>query len=311
MQKVASIVVTYNRKAILLENLKMQFEQDESIVIYIIDNASNDGTKDYLEEQGILSLKNIYYFNTGTNLGGAGGFEFGLKKAYDAGYNWFLLMDDDGRPFDKNCFKNLFARIASMNYQHENKILLNSVVLCNENELTFTLGNHIEEFDKFLESDFCQNGIVKDHVNPFNGTLISRGLVDAIGFPNGDFFIRGDEIDYDLRAKLAGAVRETVLSSRYYHPKAGGMKYKKIFGTETYLSIEAPWKEYYIVRNYTFSVLSNISNRRQALKKARMHYLKHLYCAITMKCKKIKTIKMINKGYRDGKKGRLGATVQP
>ena len=31
------------------------------------------------------------------NIGGAGGFSIGLKTAFDLGYDWFLLMDDDGR----------------------------------------------------------------------------------------------------------------------------------------------------------------------------------------------------------------------
>lgn len=42
-----------------------------------------------------IDQKTIFYFNTGRNLGGAGGFNFGVRKAYEAGYDYIWLMDDD------------------------------------------------------------------------------------------------------------------------------------------------------------------------------------------------------------------------
>ena len=30
-----------------------------------------------------------------SNTGGSGGFNYGLSRAYDDGYEWFWLMDDD------------------------------------------------------------------------------------------------------------------------------------------------------------------------------------------------------------------------
>lgn len=47
-------------------------------------------------------------------------------------------------------------------------------------------------------------GIIEGAANPFNGTLISKELVDAIGYPNPDFFIKGDEVNYKQRAFDAG-----------------------------------------------------------------------------------------------------------
>lgn len=101
------------------------------------------------------------------------------------------------------------------------------------------------------------NGYVCDKAEeyPFNGTWISSGLVEKIGVPNGDFFIKGDENDYLRRAQSAGAFVATVVDSMYFHPKLGGYKKKKVFGKEMYVYIEPAWKEYYSVRNYTFSFL--------------------------------------------------------
>lgn len=40
----------------------------------------------------------ILYENTGENLGGAGGFNFGIRRAYEAGYDAIWIMDDDTYP---------------------------------------------------------------------------------------------------------------------------------------------------------------------------------------------------------------------
>jgi len=47
-----------------------------------------------LKEKGYLENSRIQYTFAG-KYGGAGGFYEGVKRAYEAGYDW-LLMDDDG-----------------------------------------------------------------------------------------------------------------------------------------------------------------------------------------------------------------------
>ena len=79
MKKCAIIIVTYNRLELLKENVKAIMNLDgENFEVFYIDNASQDGTDKYL-----ISKKNdkLHYFNTGSNLGGAGGFAYGIEKA--------------------------------------------------------------------------------------------------------------------------------------------------------------------------------------------------------------------------------------
>jgi GT2 family glycosyltransferase len=95
-QRVAAVVVTFNRLDKLktvLEKLRAQTTPAEWIVI--VDNASTDGTREYLAEQidptlDITTLEK--------NTGGAGGFATGMKRAYDLGADLFWLMDDDCYP---------------------------------------------------------------------------------------------------------------------------------------------------------------------------------------------------------------------
>jgi len=54
-EKIAAVVVTYNRKQLLGECLNALLVQSYPLdAIYIIDNASTDGTPEYLMEKGFI-----------------------------------------------------------------------------------------------------------------------------------------------------------------------------------------------------------------------------------------------------------------
>ena len=85
MNKIVALVVTYNRKQLLKENIEALLNQNNNeFDILIVDNASTDGT-----EELVKSFENnrIIYENTGANLGGAGGFNYGVKMSIEKGYD--------------------------------------------------------------------------------------------------------------------------------------------------------------------------------------------------------------------------------
>ena len=306
MNKICAIVVTYNRKDLLLKQINNILKEQTYKVdsYYIIDNCSTDGTENAVKEYiANLDTSKIHYYKTEYNSGGAGGFSFGLQKAYQIGYDWYIMMDDDGRPYDQKCIENVLSYIDKKGYSSNNTYLLNSLVQCDDKFLSFGL-DHLEEVEEAMRIN--SDGAINGKINPFNGTWISHGLVEKIGFPNGDFFIKGDENDYIRRAQSVNTVIQTIVDSRYFHPRSMGYKKRKVLGHDMYIYIEAPWKEYYSARNYTYSYLQFLD-----YKGALMFCAKRMYCALVCKCKKIDTIKMIVKGYRDGKNGRLGATIRP
>ncbi len=65
---VAAIVVTYNRLELLRQCVEALRAQTAACDILIVDNASTDGTANWLASQPDLHCR-----NTGSNLGGAGG----------------------------------------------------------------------------------------------------------------------------------------------------------------------------------------------------------------------------------------------
>jgi GT2 family glycosyltransferase len=92
---IAAVVVTWNRRAQLAATLaRLRGEPIDRILV--VDNGSTDGTAADLAacadpRLGVLGL--------GQNLGGAGGFEAGMRHAVAAhDPDWLLLIDDDARP---------------------------------------------------------------------------------------------------------------------------------------------------------------------------------------------------------------------
>ena len=93
--KVDGVVVTYNRLSLLKECLTALLDQEYPLnKIYVINNNSSDETASYLRK---ISKKypTIIPVNLKKNVGGAGGFNVGLKffmKKSNAAYAWIMIQ---------------------------------------------------------------------------------------------------------------------------------------------------------------------------------------------------------------------------
>jgi GT2 family glycosyltransferase len=245
-ETVCAVVVTYNRKNLLIECLEAIRKQTRPVdAIYIIDNASTDGTPDLLLEKGYIkelppknltepwektfsiphllidgsTLLPIHYVRMHENTGGAGGFYEGVKRAYERGYDWLWLMDDDGKPKD-NCLENL------LNHKDKGDFLAPLVIdIDNKDELSFVIWDENKKNIKRLGD--IQKEIYYKTANPFNGILISKKLVQKIGYPKKEMFIWGDEVEYQKRVIKNNFNVLTITSAIHYHPK-GRVKQLKI-----------------------------------------------------------------------------------
>lgn len=92
---VVAVVVTYNRRKLLLESLAAICDQTRPVdAVVVVDNASTDGTAAAVRERfpqvDLVALR--------VNTGGAGGFAAGLTRALSQGATSVWLMDDDTVP---------------------------------------------------------------------------------------------------------------------------------------------------------------------------------------------------------------------
>lgn len=246
--RIAAVIVTYNRKELLKENIKSLLLQDRALDgIIIIDNHSTDGTQEEVRTCFSANIDHIHYYYMSHNTCGAGGFEYGTRVAYEMGYDFIWLMDDDGRPMENSTLRKL-VEVAENRNLTGSPFILNSMVLCDDANLTLMIGRtqSRKQVEEMAENDLIVS-MDTAMINPFNGTLISRELVRLIGVPNGAFVIYGDESDYAYRALDAHAFVAKVTTSLYYHPRPSNVV--KLFGKYFTIIQSAKWKYYYYSRN--------------------------------------------------------------
>ncbi len=240
-QKIIAVVVTFNRLTLLKRAIEFIQKQTLSVCeIIIVNNGSTDGTTEWLTSQESLTVVNQ------DNVGGAGGFYTGIKVAYEHNADWIWCMDDDVYPSEK-CLETLYSysqRYSNIGIICPRRIQAGEVVY--GETLKFNLSNPFRPLNRFLKSkDIGKHELVKIEGMAFEGPLVSRAVVDAIGFPNQDLFIFFDDSDYSYRATLAGFdvmyCKNAILNKELFP--------KKILKSGEYRN---NWKLFYDIRNSTF-----------------------------------------------------------
>lgn len=192
IRKTAAIVVTYNRKELLQQNIEALLKQTvrDTLEIIIIDNASTDGTFEALDKYVINN--EIIYINTGSNLGGAGGFQYGIRYAAEQDYEFVWVMDDDCIP-EENALEKLYEADEKLegNYGYlSSKVLWKDGTICQMNRQRKT----VTQYNKDFESNY-----VPIKMASFVSLFIPVNIVKIIGLPIKEFFIWTDDWEYTRR----------------------------------------------------------------------------------------------------------------
>lgn len=245
-RKCCSVIVTHNRKKLLLRNIKRNLMQTVGQDIIIIDNASSDGTEEYLSYSGVLDSDRIIYKHKEKNDFGSGGFNAGLEYAFAQGYECVWLMDDDGFPKNDDALEQL---LEASEYIDTKEWILNSVVVGNNYSLAFEMGGikNIKQLEK-KRFGYESESFIFD-ISPFNGTLISRDVFYKIGNIRKEFVIHGDEREYIERGRHKGVFVRTVKESVFFHPKVSAREYY-LGDCHGWYKYRFPWMEYYEARNH-------------------------------------------------------------
>jgi rhamnopyranosyl-N-acetylglucosaminyl-diphospho-decaprenol beta-1,3/1,4-galactofuranosyltransferase len=237
-ESVAVVVVTFNRADLLgrmLDGLAAQIHPADAVIV--VDNASTDHTRDVLDAHKGLHLQRIHL---DTNTGGSGGFRAGVEAAYDQGYDRIWLMDDDVVPAP-DCLAVLMAldQACLMSVREDTR-----GHLVEKAATDFDLSHpwSIRPKRASVETSYGDRSampeLVELHNVAFEGFLVRREVVDAVGLPDDSFFIFYDDVDFALRTRRAGyriwAVRDAVLVRQ--------LDFDQQHSLDT-------WKGYYMYRN--------------------------------------------------------------
>jgi GT2 family glycosyltransferase len=309
MTSVAAVVVTFNRKVLLVECLRALLAQTRPLErILLVDNASTDGTADLLKAEGLLDEPVLRYLRLEHNGGGAGGFHAGMKAAHDEGHDWLWLMDDDAEPAT-----DALARLAEQFGRNDVSALAPMVTDAGWRD-------EFVEQHRSMRVDGAITGVVRPltpaettgrdlieitHCS-FVGPCFPRRTIDRIGLPIADFFIHYDDYEYVQRARAIGPVL-LVVAAKIAHKEAsatGRTQVRRFLGrTVERPTYNALWLSYFGYRNLAWLSKNEGSARIRARMLAR--HLRFLAEVIAYDDHKWRRVRFWNAALLDGLAGRF------
>lgn len=260
--RLVAVVVTHNR----LDEIKLttsQLLKEPCQAVVVVDNGTTDGTRVWLNEQ---TNSKLHVVLSEKNLGGAGGFELGLRVAFERfNPDWVVVMDDDARP-ETGTFQNFLETSACNLGIIASAVYLPDGSICEMNRPSRNPFWHLKAFFKTLFNMLIGQGRKGFHISnecyarediqdidaaSFVGMFISREVVEKTGLPDGKLFIYGDDVEYCLRARNAGFGIGFAPFLRFQHA-CSTLDNKRTYGPI--------WKVYYNYRNglFTYKIASGM-----------------------------------------------------
>lgn len=233
--KYAVVIVTYNRELLLREcvsDVENQTTKPSSIII--VNNASTDGTSEYLKK--LKERSKFEIINLSQNLGGAGGFAKGIECALEKDVECILIIDDDAM-----IAKDYMEKILEARYRFPQYKAFAGTVKTDRMIETFHRRNLLKAgllSEKCGQEEYRQSYFLCD-IASFCGMVVDKELVKKIGLPHAEYFIWYDDTEYSLRI-LQYSRFLVVVNAELNH------KTKQVVATRPR---RYDWKEYYAVRN--------------------------------------------------------------
>lgn len=218
---VIAVVVTYNRKDLLIECLEGILGQTYSVnKLVIVNNNSTDDTEHLLKSKGILDNPKIIYKKLRENIGGAGGFHEGMKEAFMNKADWIWVMDDDTIPLS-DCLEKMVGALDIL----ENKVsfLASQVKGIKDEPMNVPMVDTSQSENGYADwYRFLDKGIVKISLATFVSLLINGKAVEKVGLPCKDYFIWGDDTEYTMRLTTYYDKAYFIGNSKVLHKRIGG-----------------------------------------------------------------------------------------
>jgi GT2 family glycosyltransferase len=249
----SALVVTHNRKAQLRQTLDRLLAEQVDVIV-VVNNASTDGTTAMLLT---ITDPRLQVINLPRNMGGAGGFEAGLR-AMVAWFDpeWCVLMDDDSRPESGTFarFQDQSEQLLGAGYDAiASGVFYPDGRICEMNRPSRNPFWHVADFIRtalgqgrsgfhLRDADYAATAPVQVDASSFVGLFLSRQGLARAGYPDGELFLYADDVMYTLRLTQRGGRIGFLPELRFEHdcttyPVDGSGIHRPL------------WKVYYNYRN--------------------------------------------------------------
>lgn len=213
-ERLVAVVVTHDRLEKLRVTIGRLLESPpcEIAAVLVVDNASSDGTAGWLDAQ---QDPRLVVLHSARNLGGAGGFEWGMRRAvalFDP--DWIVVMDDDARP-DPGALAAFHAQDRSGQDAWAAAVRHPDGRICDINRpsinpfwnraafLRALMGQGRDGFHLSAQ-DYAGDTVRAVDGVSFVGLFLSRGAIRLAGYPDGRLFVYGDDVLYTLHLRAEG-----------------------------------------------------------------------------------------------------------
>jgi rhamnopyranosyl-N-acetylglucosaminyl-diphospho-decaprenol beta-1,3/1,4-galactofuranosyltransferase len=192
--RVTAVVVTYNRRDLLLEALAAIHKQSRAAdAVIVVDNASADGTAATVRSQ----FPGVHLAELTRNWGGAGGFAYGISLALAGGADLLWLMDDDTVPEPGALRALLAARDA---YPGRQPALIASRVVWTDGRAHPMNTPRVKPFASNGErAAAAAAGGTPIRSASFVSILVDAAECQRRGLPQADYFLWNDDFEFTTR----------------------------------------------------------------------------------------------------------------
>ncbi len=273
--KVAIVLVNYNGLQDTMECIESltKLRDFDSATIYVVDNASKNDDLTFIKEK----FSFINAIQSKENLGFAGGNNIAIRDAIEQNCDYVLLLNND-TIVDKEMLTNLLEAVD------DNSIVAPSMYYYNEPDVMWYGGGKISKTtgnathnnkDKVL-SDSCDT--IEDCTFATGCCiLIPRNIIEIIGMLNEDYFMYCEDVEYCLRAIIAGFHIKYVPKAKLWHKvskSTGGdsSSFSIYYMTRNRLKYITDYREYFHPIAYSYSVFSRYIRALQYLVRRNGHW---------------------------------------
>lgn len=199
--KILTIIVTFNGMKWIDKCIHSVLSSSVKSDIFVVDNASSDGTPDYIA----TNFPQVHLVKSSKNLGFGAANNIGLQHAIDNGYDYVYLLNQDAWVKE-----DTFEKLISIQKQHPEYGILSPMQLQpDENHFEPSFCKEISQCNnesKICEILFFQK---KEYVIPYQMImaahwLISKDCLNTVGGFSPAFFHYGEDTNYAERARKKG-----------------------------------------------------------------------------------------------------------
>lgn len=300
IESIASVTVATNAGHNLPRQMDALLRQSPPLKeIIVVDNASTDDTQKVLSSR----YPQVTVLSLSSNLGVGGGFSAGIAyAAFEKKHDWVWLLDDDSVPKD-DAIGTLLRGLESGGGPSEDVGILAPLPIHPASGQLYPgllwRSGWVQPSPELLRQPICFVDAVIS-----SGSLVQRAAVEKVGLPRQDFFMDFVDFEYCLRMRRHGFKVALVCGSVLDH-SIGDPRAVTFLGFPRTWNDHAPWREYYFVRNQTFTIWNYYPDWRSKLYVLRK-VLRHAAGIFFFGKCKARCFKMMLLGFQDGRAGRLG-----